>query len=1096
MKCSHCQHKNRDGRRFCSECGKQLAIACSDCGFGNEPEDTFCGGCGKATEVTTEAQIVASECGEATPEHAAEPIMERRQVTILFADLSGFTCLTESLSQEELHRVMLRFFTEVDSILMSYGGVVDKHIGDAVMALFGAPVAHDNDHERAVRAAIDLHACLNILSKELEYDLKVHIGIASGLVVAGGVGSRSRHDYSVLGDSVNLAARLVAYASPGDTLISDAVYRSIPDIFTIEDFGQLSIKGISNPVRAWKVIGQISKDEQRQLLLLFGRRREVRQFEGILDTFHKIGTGQTVYLRGEAGIGKSRLVEEFADMARTNGFVCHSTLLLNFGVGKQRDGIRSLVNNLLQLDPKESEQARRLAARETFECDLLDNSQSVFLNNLLDLPLAGAERADFDAMDNQRRIRGKQDVVLTLLKRLSRVHPLMVIIEDLQWSDTLILDCITRISQLTVDSPVLLVMTSRPEVEAIGDSWYRLLGQASLTTMILSPLDEVDAMALAGQFFEESNRFAIECVKRSEGNPLFLEQLLRSAESMGREQVPGSIRSIVLARVDRLDPKDRRGLQAAAVLGQRFSITDVRYLIENEEWNEDGLLAQQLIRPLGDEYLFTHALIWESVYSTLLKDQLGKLHRRAARHLGERDISLKAEHLGRAGSAGAPAAFLAAALEQVRLYKYVSARDLAERGLAIVKDRGERHGLQMCMGECLRELGDPEESIETYEKALQAANTDIARCRAWIGLVAGMRVTDSFEKALGILDKAEATAAGDPRLIAELSQIHYYRGNIYFPLGNIDGCLEQHQKALAYAQKAKARENEVRALSGLGDAYYSSGRMVKALGYFEKCVALSEQYGFGRIAVSNLYMVAWTLLYMQQLDRSLEMATRAVDSAVRAGQPRSEMVARLTAARSLFEHDQIDEALVHVERGLEIVQVLKASRFKAFFLIFQVRLVQPGKCADPDCIRELNTAISESRESGFGFLGPWLLSTLALASSDSVSRRKTLREGESVLRKGCVGHNYFAFYEDAMEVSLNMGDWDEAERYASALESYMQAEPLPLCEFHIAVTRTLADHFRQPGNDSITARLRQLQSEVSHAGLNRLARTLYRILGS
>jgi class 3 adenylate cyclase/tetratricopeptide (TPR) repeat protein len=1071
-----------------------LAFTCPGCGFENDLEDAFCGGCGKPTTVA--ASTPEPEPSGVSPESAPESFMERRQVTIIFTDLSGFTHLAESLAQEELHRVMQRFFTDVDDTLLSYGGVIDKHIGDAVMALFGAPIAHDNDHERAVRAAIDLHSCLDRLSKEMEYELKVHIGIASGLVVASDVDSGNHHEYTVLGDSVNLASRLVNLASPGETLISDEVCHSVADIFSLEDLGQQAIKGIAKPVRVWKVTGVTAGDDHRRRLPLFGRRREMQQFEGILETFGKIGTGQVIHLCGEAGIGKSRLVEEFSTMAMKNSFVCHSTLLLNFGVGKQRDGIRCLVNSLLELDLEASQQECHAIVHETLSRGLLDSGQSVFLNILLDLPLVGAERTDYDAMDNQRRVRGKQDVVLTLLDRLSRVQPLMVIIEDLHWSDPLILDYVTRISQLTISSPILLVMSSRPEVKELGNSWYRLLGRALITTMNLAPLDETDAMALAGQYVETNNQFSIECVKRAEGNPLFLDQLLRSAETMGAEQVPGSIRSIVLSRVDCLAAEDKLGLQAASILGQRFTIDDVQYLIEDDEWTGEALLDLQLIRTLGDEYLFAHALIWESVYSTLLKKQLGKLHRRAANLFGKKDLSLKAEHLERAGSPGAPAAFLAAALEQIQFYKFESARIFAESGLAIVKDQGERYGLQMCLGECLRELGEPTESIENYEKALQAATTDIARCRAWIGLAAGMRDTDSFSKALEILDKAETTATGDPRLVSELSQIHYYRGNIYFPLGKIDGCLEQHQKALAYAQKANSEEHEVRALSGLGDAYYSSGRMKNALEYFEKCVAMSEQNGFGRIAVSNQYMVAWTLLYMCLVDRSLEMAARAVDSAVRAGQPRSEMVARLSAARSLFENGQYYEAGIHVERGLAIVETLQANRFEAFFLIFRVRLAHAEKHIGPDTIRELNVAISQSRESGLGFLGPWLLSTLALVSSNSDIRSQALAEGETVLKAGCVGHNYFAFYENAMEISLSIGNFDEAERYADALEAYMRAEPLPLSLFHIELTRTLINYHRHPGDEVVAARLLQLQNQASSAGLNHAANTLQHFFSS
>jgi class 3 adenylate cyclase len=293
--------------------------------------------------------------------------------------------LAESLAQEELHQLMQRFFADVDGVLLNYGGVIDKHIGDAVMALFGAPIAHDNDHERAVRAAIDLHSCLDTLSKDMEYELKVHIGIASGLVVASDIDNGNHHEYTVLGDSVNLASRLVDLAGPGETLISDEVCHSVADIFSIEDIGQQAIKGVAKPVRVWKVTRVTAENNHRRRLPLIGRQRELKQFEGILETFDKTGTGQVIHLCGEAGIGKSRLVEEFSTKAMKNSFVCHSTLLLNFGVGKQRDGIRCLVNSLLQLGPEASQQECHTIVQETISRGLLDSGQSVFLNGLLDL---------------------------------------------------------------------------------------------------------------------------------------------------------------------------------------------------------------------------------------------------------------------------------------------------------------------------------------------------------------------------------------------------------------------------------------------------------------------------------------------------------------------------------------------------------------------------------------------------------------------------------------------------------------------------------------------------------------------------------------
>ena len=1083
MICPGCQTENRSGRRFCSKCGAALPVACPDCGFENEPGDAFCGGCGTARAASEKS----ADRPPATPVRA-EP--ERRQVTILFADLSGFTKLSAALPVEDVHRLIGRFFGVIDDVVLEYGGRVDKHIGDAVMALFGAPVAHGNDPERAVRAALDIHTKLRELSAELEVPLQAHIGIASGQVVASAIGGAGHSEYTVLGESVNLAARLVDKAGPEETYLSDAVYRAIPRLLEVESVGDVEVKGLDRAVRVWRLRALVEARSTRALNPLFGRRAELRQFQGVLESIRELGRGQAVQVRGETGIGKSRLVEEFAVLAAEEGFACHTALILDFGVGKGRDCIRSLLQSVLDLPPRQEETARAEVVARTVADGLVEPAQTMFLMDLLDLAPAKEHRATYDAMDNETRNIGKQDAVVTLLKRLSAKAPLLIVIEDLHWADSLTLDHLARMAAMTTEAQVALVMTSRIEGDPLDVLWRQASGQAPLVTIDLAPFSEAEALSFAQEFFDTTSRFAADCVERAEGNPLFLEQLLQSAEQIGEQDVPGSIQSIVLARLDRLDQKDKRALQAASVLGQRFSDEVVRHLIEDPSWTTDALLQHHLVRPLGQEYLFSHALIWESVYSTLLRDQLKGLHRRAAAWFAATDLGLKAEHLERADSPNAAAAYLAAAEERAALYHFERARTLVERGLALVRDRGERHGLTMLLGECLRELGRPDESIEAYGQALNAATTDVARCRAWIGLAAGMRVVDAYDQALEVLDKAEATAAGDPRLAAELSKIHYYRGSIYFPLGNIDGCLEQHELALHHGRMAKSVECEARALSGLGDASYSRGRMITALDYFRQCVDLTESQGLGRIAVSNHYMVAWTRLYLTEVTGSSDDAEHAVQSAEMAKQPRSEMVARLTAGRTLLECADFERARSHLRRGVDIATSLQANRFRPFFEIFLSRVDMIDGTRGSEIVDSLQEAAALSRESGVGFVGPWVLSSLALASPEPEVKRAALEEGARLLAEGCVGHNYFAFYADAMEVALQDGDWPALERYARALEAYMESEPLPLCRFHIARARALADHARDPADPAIRQRLEQLKATADAARLHLAARAI------
>ena len=265
--------------------------------------------------------------------------------------------------------------------------------------------------------------------------------------------------------------------------------------------------------------------------------------------------------------------------------------------------------------------------------------------------------------------------------------------------------------------------------------------------------------------------------------------------------------------------------------------------------------------------------------------------------------------------------------------------------------------------------------------------------------------------------------AAEQGLIPELARIHHLRGNLYFPLGNVDGCLEEHEKALHYAQQAGDAENEARALSGLGDAHYSRGRMRTALDYFRRCVALSRKHEYVQISVGNQYMVAWTLFYINEVRDALKDAIAAVDAEADINYLRAEMVARLTASRVLVELSELEKASQQIERGLRIADMLGANRFKPFLMIFlaRVQLAQNGR--QNEIVELLENALQISRETSIGFLGPWVLSTLALSYADCERSRKALKEGESILAQDCVGHTYFAFYRTALETSRSTSDW-------------------------------------------------------------------------
>jgi class 3 adenylate cyclase/tetratricopeptide (TPR) repeat protein len=1003
---------------------------------------------------------------------------ERRQVTVLFADLTGYTELSRKLGAEETHRLLNAFFAAVDGIIASYAGRVDKHIGDSVMAVFGAPVAHSNDPERAVRAALEIQRTMPELAKTVGQSLSVHIGIASGQVVASDTGSSGHHEYTVTGESVNLASRLSDLASAGQTLVSGAHYNAIAHLIHAESLGEVEVEGLGRPVAVWRVTDLRIQTAPRQLPFV-GRIAELRQFAAAVDACLDIRRGETIYVRGEPGIGKTRLVEEFQSIAEGKGFTCHRGLVLDFGVGKGQDAVRSIVRSLLALPPAAEKHDRQRAGDSAIQSNALATEARVFVYDLLDAPQPPDQRALFDAMDNVERNRGRRETIGALVQHAARRAPLLIVVEDLHWANPSTVQDVAAIGAITRQGPVLLVMTSRIEGDPIGQgqTWRAAAEGAPLMSIDLAPLHEDDAKQLAAKIIDINTQFAESCIERAEGNPLFLEQLLRSAEESAQDSVPGSIQSIVLARMDSLEASDRDAIQAASVIGQRYSLDLLRHLIDSPHYACTGLIDHCLVRPEGDGFLFAHALIQQGVYSSLLRPRLRELHLKAAAWHANRDLTLRAEHLDRAGDAAAPMAYAEAAQAQAERLHLERALELVDRGLALATAADQRYQLLIQRGELLRESGHATDSVSSYQSALEVAVDDRARCRAWIGLAAGKRVTDDYEDALAALDKAEAAAQAHG-LEQELSQVHYYRGNLYFPLGRVEECRLEHQRAFGHARSAGSFEDEARALSGLGDAYYALGRMMTALDHYRQCIDLCRRHGFARIETGNQYMVAWTRMYQNEIEGSLKDGLESIRAAHRARYQRAEMVAHLTAARTYVELAKFSEVEHHVARGFELVDSLGANRFKPFFVIFLARARLATQGFQPETVSMVREALKIAEETGVHFLGPWVNSTLALASSDRSECEAALSQGERLLARGCVGHNYFAFYCDAMEVALRQQAPDAVDRYALALQEYMAPEPLPWCEFLIKRAGALAQIAGQRNRPGLRQELLDLECQA------------------
>ena len=1079
MICAHCRSENPAAAKFCQQCGQALARACLGCGCALPAAAKFCHECGLASmhpadkPMPTPATTVTAAAGE------------RRQATIVFADIVGYTRQCAGHDPEQVQAMLSSFFAAMDRVVEPYGGTVFDRAGDAVMAVFGAPLAHGNDAQRAIRASIDMHA---VAARLLDCDgqaLRLHIGSASGEVVASAIRGDGSSKYSVTGDPVNLAARLDALAEPGQTLISDALYRMVGDAVDALELGERAIKGLAAPMLVWRVLGL--RTAQAQRMAFVGRQAELAQLVGALDAVHATGAGVTMIVRGDAGIGKTRLLEETRSRAVAQGFATVAGQVLDFGVGKGQGVVPVLLKALLEVAPPEDESARRAALQRALSSGLVATDDEVFVSELLDLELAPVLKAAFDALDNPTRVRRSSETLAAVVQRAAALRPLLVCIEDVHWASAELLRHLAALAAQAVDAPMALVLTSRIEGDRLDKAWRASIHGSPMLTLDLAPLRRQEALLMARSLIDASSRFALQCIERAEGNPLFLEQLLRATRDSEAGNVPPTIQSLVLERMDHLPPAARVALQAAAVIGKRFSLADLHAIGGDPDADCAELVSADLVRSEGRDHQFAHALIQEAVYSSTLKSRRRELHLRAAQWFGQAEPVLRAEHLDRADDPQAIQAYLAAAHQQFERFRYDAALGLVLHGLdragALNATSDVVCALTLLRGDLLREMGRSTESIAAFSAAVALAAQDTpAHCHAWMGVAAGHRITGEFSQAMQALARAQPVAER-LSLDEELSRIHHTRGNLHFAQGGVQACEAQHRLSLECARRCGSAECEAHALSGLGDAHYAQGRMRTALEQFRQCVRMCAEHGWVRIEIPNRCMVAFCLLFCNRTDEAMQEARRASEDAQRIGVVPNCVFSLVSLGYTYLEAGRYADVEQTCGAALPLARQAGHRRFEinGLDLLARVRLYQG---LGEEALQHAHTAFDLARQTGLGFAGAWLCGLTARAASSAQERSRALQEGEELLKQPSVAHNHLWFYKDAIETCVGAGDWDAVLRYADALENFVIAEPLPWAMLVAERGRALEAVARGADRSAALQRLKEVRDSVAASGAN------------
>ena len=535
----------------------------------------------------------------------------------------------------------------------------------------------------------------------------------------------------------------------------------------------------------------------------------------------------------------------------------------------------------------------------------------------------------------------------------------------MHWADAETLGQLAALARATAHCRAALALTTRIGGDPLDAGWRATAAGAFQLTIDLAPLTSAEAETIA-RSFAAAEDFAAKCVDRAGGNPLFLEQLLRAAGDLVDGKLPTTVQSVVLARADLLAPNDRRAIEAASALGQRFALATLRAVIDDPRYDAEVLLRNALLRRSPDGLQFVHALVRDGVYASLTRARRRQLHGAAARVLAD-EPTLRAEHLDLASDPEAALAYLAASKDQDALFRQDQAIALARRGLAIATDPQARVDLALQVGDLELHAGRGREALEAYRGALADCRSEGDRVRALIGVAAANRLLAKLDDAFAALSEAEAPAraAAADRALAE---IHYLRGNLHFARGELDACRKEHSAALEAALRLGSREWRAHALSGLADAQYMDCRIATALKLFSECVELNEAAGLTRILTANLVMLGVCRFYLCAFDAALDEMRRGFEIARRIGNRHGEMMALLVTGIAMTHAGRYKEAEDILPQALKQARALNARRFEANILgiCAELALKQGNRREALALVREGLAASEETSPDSWG----------------------------------------------------------------------------------------------------------------------------------
>ena len=957
MRCLRCGAENAAGTSHCSACGTRLAATCAACGTPNPPQQKFCGDCGAPLNRTGgPARYVSAQ--EYTPRHLAEKILtsrtalegERKHVTVLFADMKGSLELLADRDPEEARTLLDPALETMMEAVHRYEGTVNQVMGDGIMAIFGAPLAHEDHAVRACYSALRMQDKIRELSAELRRThgvaIQIRIGMNSGEVVVRSIGNDLRMDYTAIGQTTHLAGRLEQLATPGAIFVTGECLRLAEGFMEAKSLGPVPLKGLSAPIEIFELLAaspvrsRLQAAAARGLTPFVGRRLEM---EGLHEALRRAaeGSGQVVAVVGQAGVGKSRLIHEFIHSPHARGWLVLESKSISYGRATPYLPLVDFLKGYLKVGDRDD--ARAIREKVTGKVVLLDQSLQDSIPAVLDLLGALPDDHQFRTLEPAQRQQLTARSVTNLMLSESAIQPVVMVFEDLHWHDMQTLELLRVLITSIRQSPILLLVSYRPkereerlphdvEPKTDGQPHYEKWGgrphyhQLKLQPLAHESLEQLLRILLGdAPQLQPVKTFLVE---RTGGNPFFVEEIIRSlvetgvlAGTRGRYrleqafssvEMPATVRAVLSARIDRLSPAQKRLLQEAAVIGKDVPFVLLQAIAEMPEAELRTRLAElQAAEYLYEsrlfpelEYTFKHSLTREVAYSILLRERTKLLHARVAHELIRLAGSRLEEHVEQIAEHAEQGEVWPLAVDYLQrsgekafaLYANAEAADYFDRALKALQ--------RLPLG--------PASRVMAVDLTFELRNALIA-----------LSDLDRIRQCLGAIEPI-VKEIGDEARSARLAS---FMCNHHFLAAEQARAIEVGEAGLEVASKVGDRRSQTELFYRLGQSYHLEGDNRKALQLIERSIELTaeprerDQFELAIIpAVGSRIWLVSILAEQGEFARGMQHAERALELARQAQHPVSEVLGWLAVGHVALRRGELERATGALGRGVDLAE--------------------------------------------------------------------------------------------------------------------------------------------------------------------------------